>query len=364
MTEIYLIRHAQSVGNLYRMMQGHWDGEVTDLGVRQIAALAERFRNVPVDALYSSDLYRARLTADAVRKYRELPLHTDRALREMNLGPWEGRFFGDLKHEEYDKMLAFVTDTMNWKMDGAETCVEVAERMVKAVGSIAAANDGKTVAIVSHGVSIRCFLGLILHDPNAPICTNTGVTHLFYENGSFTADYINDNAHLGDMDSPIWNNTPDLRGESFDVASDPAFYKDGYRDAWLTAHGDLRGFEAESYYRSALEHTVIRICDEDEPVGIIDLDTKRGEHMGCGWISLLWLREDHRHIGCGIQLLARAMQFYEKLGRRCVRLHVAEDNKNALAFYRKYGFRELSHENNGRSRLLLMEKKLGGYGNV
>ena len=47
MTKIYLIRHTQAEGNLYRMMQGHWDGDVTELGLRQIDALAERFAHVP-----------------------------------------------------------------------------------------------------------------------------------------------------------------------------------------------------------------------------------------------------------------------------------------------------------------------------
>ena len=73
MTEIYLIRHAQAEGNLYRMMQGHWDGSVTALGLKQIDALAERFRTVHVDALYASDLYRTRLTASAITRYHDLP---------------------------------------------------------------------------------------------------------------------------------------------------------------------------------------------------------------------------------------------------------------------------------------------------
>ena len=69
MTEIYLIRHAQAEGNLYRMMQGHWDGSVDGpLGLKQIDALAERFRTVHVDALYASDLYRTRLTASAITR--------------------------------------------------------------------------------------------------------------------------------------------------------------------------------------------------------------------------------------------------------------------------------------------------------
>ena len=88
MTEIYLIRHAQAEGNLYRMMQGHWDGDVTDMGRRQIEALAQRLKDERIDALYSSDLYRTRLTACAVTKYHDIPIHTDKRLREINVGPW------------------------------------------------------------------------------------------------------------------------------------------------------------------------------------------------------------------------------------------------------------------------------------
>ena len=69
MTEIYLIRHTQAEGNRYRIMQGHWDGGVTATGLKQIELLAERFRDLPVDAVYSSDLYRARLTATAITRW-------------------------------------------------------------------------------------------------------------------------------------------------------------------------------------------------------------------------------------------------------------------------------------------------------
>ena len=68
MTEIYLIRHTQAEGNLFRAMQGHWDGDVTALGLQEIDALAERMRDVKIDALYASDLKRAVLTAGAIRR--------------------------------------------------------------------------------------------------------------------------------------------------------------------------------------------------------------------------------------------------------------------------------------------------------
>lgn len=62
MTKIYLIRHAEAEGNLYRRIQGHWDGSITPLGLQQIDALAQRFRREHIDALYCSDLSRARAT--------------------------------------------------------------------------------------------------------------------------------------------------------------------------------------------------------------------------------------------------------------------------------------------------------------
>lgn len=55
MTKIYLIRHAEAEGNLYRRIQGRWDGSITPLGLQQIDALAQRFRREHIDALYCSD---------------------------------------------------------------------------------------------------------------------------------------------------------------------------------------------------------------------------------------------------------------------------------------------------------------------
>ena len=60
MTKIYLIRHAEAEGNLYRRIQGRWDGSITPLGLQQIDALAQRFRREHIDALSCSDLSRAR----------------------------------------------------------------------------------------------------------------------------------------------------------------------------------------------------------------------------------------------------------------------------------------------------------------
>ena len=66
MTTLYLIRHAEAEGNLYRRIHGQYNSLITDNGYRQIQALQERFADVPVDAVYSSDLFRTMTTARAI----------------------------------------------------------------------------------------------------------------------------------------------------------------------------------------------------------------------------------------------------------------------------------------------------------
>ena len=56
MTTIYLIRHAEAEGNLYRIAQGQANSSITDRGERQIQALARRFADIPIDAVYASAL--------------------------------------------------------------------------------------------------------------------------------------------------------------------------------------------------------------------------------------------------------------------------------------------------------------------
>lgn len=368
MTEIYLIRHTQAEGNRYRIMQGHWDGGVTATGLKQIELLAERFRDLPVDAVYSSDLYRARLTATAITRWGGQALQIDTRLREINVGPWETRFFGNVFHDEPEQARRFIRDPETFSLEGAETYAQVRTRACEALGAIARANPGRRVAVVSHGVTIRCALsgitGIDLRDvERLPICKNTAVTHLLWDGERFSLDYYNDASHLAPLGEAPWSRNGDVRHERFDPASDPDFYKDCYTDAWLAAHGDLEGFSAPGYYHAAREHyrrdpdSVLRMLVEDRCIGLLDMDTARGAHAGYGWISLVYLRPEYRRQGYGIQLLGRAYLHYQGLGRKSVRLNVAEENRAARAFYEKEGFSLLGSDG-GAKGLLLMEKKL------
>ena len=364
MTEIYLIRHTQAEGNRYRMMQGYWDGEVTALGLRQADALGRRFAKLPLDAVYSSDLTRAVLTAEAAACGSGCLVQKKEALRELNIGPWERQFFGNLSYEEPELTDRFIHDAENWELPGAETFGQVREHALTELRRIAVENDGKTVAVVSHGVAIRCILsgitGIPLSDTERlPICKNTAVTKLRWENGQFQIEYINDDSHLGESERTVWNTVGALRDVVFDPDRDRCWYEQCYADAWTIAHGNLNNYSAATYYNAACRHHAVSpgavklIFLQDEPVGLIDLDPERGKPDGIGWISLLYLKEGFRGRGYGIQLLSRAISFYHD--RRCLQLQVAESNRPALVFYLREGFRRVSETKAPGGNLLVLE---------
>ena len=334
MTEIYLIRHAQAEGNRFRIMQGHWDGGVTELGRQQIALLSDRLRDLRFDAVCSSDLYRAMLTASAVYRPRSLPLYTTPALRELNIGPWEQLFFGNLLHEETELAQRFLTDPASWRLEGAETFAELTDRAYPALEAIARRYEGGRVAVVSHGVTIRCLLaritGIDLRDrEKLPMLLNTAVSVLRWENGAFSLELFNDDSHLDALPRRNWGSTATLRHRPLDPRTERDYYCACYRDAWLAAHGDLRGFYPEPYWKAAREHlrldpdSVLVLLDGDKPVGLVDLDPLRASEEGCGWLSLLYLIPEYRGKGYGIQALGRAVVGFRTQGRRALRLLAA-----------------------------------------
>ena len=377
MTEIYVIRHVQAEGNLYRHMQGHWDGDVTDLGVAQMERLAARFRDIPIDAVYSSDLRRARFTALAFTRGRDLPLITDPRLREINIGPWEGVPFANAVWETPELFDSFLHDPERFYLSGAETFRDVQKRAVEALRDIAAANPGRTVAVTTHGITIRCMLAALLGVPlsdteSVPLFSNTGIAHLRCDNGRFNVLSVNDAAHLDEAERALPRELIALPDVRLDPVRDRDRYIACYADAWRTAHGDLSGFDGETYWRAALEHrradpdSVQFLYSGESLAGLLDLDTHRSAGASCGWISLLYLGPEYRGRGLGVQLLGRAVVKYRKLGRRGLRLQAAEDNAAAMAFYRKHGFVPLSWTEGSHGRVWLMEKDLRGiaYGDV
>lgn len=381
MTTIYLIRHCEAEGNIFRRAQGQYDGKPSPKGRRQIAALAERFRDESVDALWSSDLSRTMATAGAITKYHDLPLQTDPRLREQALGVWEDVPFGNLDRAYPEMMYNFNNDPAAFRVKGSEAYGHLQTRVRAAVDAIAAANDGGTVVVVSHGMAIRSFLARIQNVPSKdineiPHGDNTSVSRLEYENGTYRVVYANDASHLdaGGLSTfarQSWWQDPksadanNVRFQRLDPQQYPRRYLAFYEKAWRAVHGSLDGFRPELYLDAAIRH--VRACPDalamilrpdGEAVGVVELDAERAKADGAGWICLCFIEEPYRRRLLGAQLIGHAVSVFRRLGYRSVRLNVFEGNAGAIRFYEAYDFRPVGESEGVGGRLLIMEKEL------
>lgn len=210
-TKIIVIRHCEARGNIDRVFNGHYDGDITENGGRQLERLAQRMQTVRLDALYSSPLLRARKTAAAANFGKNLPLNIESGLMEINGGVWEGKRWKDFP-------AIFPADSEAWNLhpwdfapEGGEAMRALYERIGKTVTALARANRGKTICCVSHGCAIRNLLcyakGWQIERLNdVQWCDNTALSVLeLDENDRLTLKLENDASHLTEELSTLNN---------------------------------------------------------------------------------------------------------------------------------------------------------------
>ncbi len=380
MTRVYLIRHGEAEGNIYRRAQGQFESALTAKGLRQVDALAERFRGERIDALYSSDLKRTRQTAAAVTKYHDIPMHLDPRLREVALGCWEDVPFGDLQHNSPQQMVYFNNDPARWSVPGSEPFDALTRRICGAVADIAAHHDGETVAVVSHGMAIRALLADTLGAPSAEISRvphgdTTCVSLLAVEGARITPVWSNTADHLPAAlstfarqswwEAPAAEDPNNVWFRRLDPKQYPQTYLAYYEKTWRAVHGDLRGFcaplslaAAERHARACPDAIVTIVRPDGTAVGVTELDTERGADEGAGWICLCFVEEAYRRRQLGVQLIGHAVSLFRRLGRSALRLSVFSGNTGAIRFYEEYGFRRIGESDGVAGPLYLMEKEL------
>ena len=201
-TRLYLIRHAEAEGNAVPFFQGSMDTELTEKGKQQLRFLAERFRDVPLDAVYYSPYRRALQTAEAVNLYHRLPMHPEPDLRELNGGSWEGRRIADLQSDFPEEFAVWTQHMQDFQAPDGEAMRGVYARICSVMERIAAENPGRTVAVFTHGCALRNFLSFVESGsidglPDVGWGDNSAVSLTEYAPGSgWKLIYKNDSSHL------------------------------------------------------------------------------------------------------------------------------------------------------------------------
>lgn len=152
MTTIYLVRHGQTDNNFKASFNGCRSNQpLNETGKRQAAALTKAFAGKPLDAIYSSPLLRAKMTAEGVRGTRDMPITTVEDLREMDMGLLDGVTFEETERDYAEIWHNWKKEPEKLRMPDGESFTEVQDRAYAALLAILRREQGKAVAIVAHG---------------------------------------------------------------------------------------------------------------------------------------------------------------------------------------------------------------------
>ena len=195
MAKLYLIRHGETDYNSELRFQGQIDIPLNREGIEQAEKVADFFKDIPLQAIYTSTLQRARTTAEIIGNAKGIkPQETD-ALREMSFGIWENMNSKDIQKNYAKEWKDFFASPASTTIPQGESMSEVQKRAYPVVQQILDEHPEGDVAFVVHGGIIRVLictmLGLDLNRAWHLHVGNASITCFYYWGRSYTLDYAN-----------------------------------------------------------------------------------------------------------------------------------------------------------------------------
>lgn len=200
MTELLLIRHGETDYNRQYRFQGQIDVPLNQTGLAQARRLADRLAAEPLDAVVSSDLQRARATAEPLLQARGAQARLDPLWREQAFGVLEGLEVPSVRFSHPELWAAWSRHEADQAPPGGESNVRFHARVMQALRALAEARPGARVAVFTHGG----VLDMVWREVNArPLAgpreceiPNTGINRLRWDGGRLEILQWADAAHL------------------------------------------------------------------------------------------------------------------------------------------------------------------------
>jgi len=153
MTKLIFIRHAET--DMAGTFCGHSDPELNANGFGQLPDLIDELRCQPIQEVYSSDLRRAKQTAQAIAAHFQVECHIRKELREIHFGRWEGLRWSEVETREPEAAQRWIHEHPNGSFPGGESTRAFASRVTKEVQFYREEARARTLAIVTHAGFIR-----------------------------------------------------------------------------------------------------------------------------------------------------------------------------------------------------------------
>ncbi len=203
MSRLLLVRHGVTEFNSTRRFAGYSDVEMSTDGYRQVERLRDRLANEKIDAIYSSDLKRALVTAEVISSGHKVDIVTCSELREANYGNVEGLTFAEISRL-YPEVAELITNfSLRLKFPGGESCEGFIERTIKFLDRLEKHAPSETILIVSHSGPLRVLacnlLGIGQGHWRQIRCDNASLSIVeTYPRGAIIS-LLNDTSHLGEV---------------------------------------------------------------------------------------------------------------------------------------------------------------------
>ncbi|WP_019938339.1 histidine phosphatase family protein [Bordetella sp. FB-8] len=206
MSEFWFVRHGETDWNRERRLQGWQDIPLNDTGLSQAARLARRLREdamlIPFAALYSSDLRRARATAQAVSAATGLPVHIEHGIRERNFGVLEGLQYETLDQTAPEAAAAWRSRDPDRVLKGGESLGGFNSRVLYTIEALARRHTGHRVLVVTHGGALdiiwRRANGIALSEPRHTRMANAAINRVCVDDGGWHVLDWGDDSHIAE----------------------------------------------------------------------------------------------------------------------------------------------------------------------
>lgn len=150
-TRLCLIRHGETAWNAERRIQGQLDPPLNSIGIAQARAAANALRDEAFAAIYSSDLARARHTAELIGHVLHLPIELKPELRERHYGRFQTLTYDEARSRFPEDYARFEARDIDFALPEGESLSAFARRVVDCVESIVARHAGRQILLVAHG---------------------------------------------------------------------------------------------------------------------------------------------------------------------------------------------------------------------
>jgi len=203
MTELVLIRHGETDMNRELRFQGHVNVGLNAVGHEQARRLAARMAGEKADAVYVSDLLRARQTADPIAGELATPYVTEAGLREQHFGRVDGMRVEDIQRDHPQAWAGWLRFEEDFAMPEGESTRAFHARVMEAVQRLVATHPGQTVVVVTHGGVLdmiwRTARSLGLSGPRQSEIPNAGLNRIRVRENSYDILAWGDTRHLADL---------------------------------------------------------------------------------------------------------------------------------------------------------------------